>query len=369
MNNAGPFFSYLRPALLYYPGLHHFPGGENEERLAAVHSFVIQELENCCHLPPNSSCGGVMERLWPQCLTPWLGDTLVIAPLILEITQMKSPWFSVRSLLLSAAELSGFSYSWSDVPCSCSAERTEASVSAGSCLFFFSIVWVGGAAFLWLSGCSPSLPPSLSLSRSLTVPLSLSGFSKLEYSACLGAVASGALRRAAYFSFFIFLLVVCFEPLLLLLLRCVAPCRAVPCRVEKGTHLQQSGRCLLYFSPPPTSFRATFKMTEEKGVRHVKLVGVWKPPSSSSSSSSAHQRCLALVRPLPPAVCGSARRHAGGWERQRRPGLEKRRDPAVIFSTILWGSSWCVCVLSCVDQNSTSEVRHLKTLGALRVDM
>lgn len=108
--------------------------------LRAVHSFVIQELENGCQLPPHRSCRGVMERLWPQCLTPWLGHTLVIASLILEIAQMKSPWFSVRSLLLSAAaaaELSGFSYSWSDVPCSCSAERTEASVSAGSCLFFF----------------------------------------------------------------------------------------------------------------------------------------------------------------------------------------------------------------------------------------
>ncbi len=79
-------------------------------------------------------------------------------------------------------------------------QRTEASLSAGFCFLYCMgrrsrfpvIVWLLSLSLARALSLSPSLPPSLP--RALSVSLSLSHFSKVEYSACLGAVASGAVQ-------------------------------------------------------------------------------------------------------------------------------------------------------------------------------
>lgn len=121
----------------------------------------------------------------------------------------------------------------------------------------FCIVRVGGAAFLWLSGCSSlslSLPPvALSHFPNLNIPLGWEQ-STAEHSAALlpeltGAAVS-ALRNVEHtWRNKVFL-------------HSLFPDSAVP-------------HCLLRL----LHFGTLFKMTEEKRIRREKLVGVWNPPA------------------------------------------------------------------------------------------
>ena len=117
MNNAGLFFfyfiflSYLRPALLYYPGLHHFPGGENEERLAGpfIHSSSRSWKTAVIFLPT-----APVEVSWSvtSASDPLTGERTCYGPFnswgLFVITHMKSPWIGVRSLLLLSAGLMSY---------------------------------------------------------------------------------------------------------------------------------------------------------------------------------------------------------------------------------------------------------------------
>ena len=121
-------------------------------------------------------------------------------------------------------------------------------------------VRVGGAAFLCLSALS------LSLSRSLA--LSLFRFPELVCSPRLAVAAAG---RSA----------------VLTLLRCAALLRLV----DRSVRSPGSLRPLRLYSCRffPSLFPATFKMSGEKRVRRVKLVGVWDP------SRLRAPRCLVRV--------------------------------------------------------------------------
>ena len=227
---------------------------------------------------------------------------------------------------------------------------------------------------VWLLPLPPSpslpLPPSLSLSRSLTVPL----FPSLLFPNLNIPPAwelSPAERCAGLLIFPFFFLVgrlLCAA----LLLGCAVPCRAVPCG-ERDSSPTVRTLSTVFFPPTSNFIPGYFQDDRRKGCSACKagrclktsLLLLLRAPEVSGSGAPA---ASCRVR-----FSAQTRRRVRETE---APGIRKRRDPVVMFPTIRWGSSWCVCVCVCVcvlshawTRNATSEARHLKTLGALRVDM
>lgn len=142
----------------------------------------------------------------------------------------------------------------------------------------FCIVCVGGAAFLWLSGCSLSLSLSLPRSQRVSPPLSFSRSWIFRSPVCYRqrSRAPGCCLRSVEQTFW-----------------------EIGCRLHTilSVHLFGVSSDFIpgYFS----------KMTEEMRVRHVKLVGLWNPSLRAESCLSGSLAGCVGFR------CGAALTHAG----------------------------------------------------------